>query len=198
MATLIGLTGGIGSGKSTVAAILRDLGATVVDADAISRATTAAGGMAIAAISIAFGQDFVDNSGALDRAKMRELVFSDNTAKKKLESILHPLIKAEMERQIAMANTELIVLDLPLLAENTSFSGWRAKLDLICVVDCLPETQIKRVTARGGMTADQVRSVMRHQASRHDRLAIADVVIANEELTLDELKTNVKAVIIDA
>jgi dephospho-CoA kinase len=196
MATIVGLTGGIGSGKSTVAAILQGFGATVVDADAISRATTAAGGVAIHAIRESFGTDFVDGSGALDRTKMRDLVFSDTSAKQRLEAIVHPLIKQEMQRQIEAATSNLVILDLPLLAENTSFSGWRAKLDKVCVVDCLPETQIKRVMARSGMTAEQVGAVIKNQATRGNRLAIADVVITNENLTLDELKIAIKAVII--
>lgn len=196
MATLIGLTGGIGSGKSTVAGILQDLGATIVDADAISRSTTAAGGSAIAEIKMLFGDALVDSHGALDRAKMRDLVFSDTLAKKKLESIVHPLIRQEMERQIEAATTAWVVLDLPLLAENTSFSGWRTRLDMICVVDCLPETQIARVMTRNSMSFEQVKAVMANQASRQDRLAIADVVITNENLTLDELKMTVKAAII--
>jgi dephospho-CoA kinase len=198
MATLIGLTGGIGSGKSTVAGILQSLGATVVDADAISRGVTASGGSAIAEIRALFGDALVDSNGALDRATMRDLVFSDVQAKKKLEAIVHPLIKAEMELQIAADTSSLVVLDLPLLAENTSFSGWRARLDKVYVVDCSPETQIKRVMARSGMTSQQVQAVIDNQASRQDRLAIADVIITNEELTLDELKMLVKAVIIDA
>lgn len=196
MATLIGLTGGIGSGKSTVAGILQELGATIVDADAISRSTTAAGGSAIAEIRMLFGDALVDSNGALDRAKMRDLVFSDTLAKKKLESIVHPLIRQEMERQIEAATTRWVVLDLPLLAENTSFSGWRTRLDMICVVDCLPETQIARVMTRSNMSSEQVKAVMANQASRQDRLAIADVVITNENLTLDELKMTVKAAII--
>jgi dephospho-CoA kinase len=198
MATLIGLTGGIGSGKSTVANILQGFGATIVDADAISRSTTAAGGTAIPAIRQSFGVDFVDALGALDRSKMRALVFSDSTAKQKLELIIHPLVKREMQRQIEAATSKLVVLDLPLLAENTSFSGWRAKLGLVCVVDCLPETQIKRVMARSSMTAEQVGAVMKNQVTRENRLSIADVVITNENLTLDELKMVVKAAIIDA
>ncbi len=196
MATLIGLTGGIGSGKSTVAGILQDLGATIVDADAISRSTTAAGGSAIAEIKMLFGDALVDSNSALDRAKMRDLVFSDTLAKKKLESIVHPLIRQEMERQIEAATTAWVVLDLPLLAENTSFSGWRSRLDVICVVDCSPETQIARVMTRSSMSSEQVKAVMANQASRQDRLAIADVVITNENLTLDELKMTVKAAII--
>jgi dephospho-CoA kinase len=197
MATLIGLTGGIGSGKSTVAGILQGFGATIVDADAISRATTAAGGAAIAAIRESFGADFVDSNGALDRAKMRDLVFSDTSAKQRLEAIVHPLIKAEMQRQIAAASSKLVVLDLPLLAENTGFNGWKPLLDMVCVVDCTPETQIKRVMARSNMTAEQVLAVMANQATRQARLAIADVVITNEELTLEALKLAVKAAIID-
>ncbi|MEY4294361.1 MAG: dephospho-CoA kinase [Pseudomonadota bacterium] len=197
MATLIGLTGGIGSGKSTVAGILQGFGATVVDADAISRGTTAAGGAAMAAIRESFGADFVDSSGALDRAKMRDCVFSDTSAKQKLEAIVHPLIKQEMQRQIAAATSKLVVLDLPLLAENTGFNGWRAKLDMVCVVDCSPETQIQRVMKRSNMTAEQVLAVMANQATRQARLAIADVVITNEDLTLDALKLTVKAAIID-
>jgi dephospho-CoA kinase len=199
MATLIGLTGGIGSGKSTVAAMLKALGAALVDADAISRGVTAAGGSAIPAIRTAFGDDFVDGMGALDRIKMRELVFAQSAAKHKLEAIVHPLIKFEMERQIeAAAMSELVVLDLPLLAENTGFSGWRAKLDKVCVVDCLESTQITRVVARSGMLPTQVQAVMNNQASRQARLAIADVVITNENLTLAALQAVVKTVIIDA
>lgn len=196
MATLIGITGGIGSGKSTVANILQGFGATIVDADAISRATTAADGAAIPSIRQAFGVDFVDTCGALDRAKMRNLVFSDASAKQKLESIIHPLVKLEMQRQIDRAITKLVVLDLPLLAENTNFNGWKAMLDVVCVVDCSPETQIKRVMARSGMTVEQVEAVMVNQASRSSRLAIADVVITNENLTLEALKLTVKAAII--
>ena len=197
MATLVGLTGGIGSGKSTVASILQGLGATVVDADAISRGTTAAGGAAMPGIRQAFGTDFMDALGALDREKMRRLAFSDPLAKRKLESIVHPLIKQEMQRQIEAATTKLVVLDVPLLAENTSFSGWRAKLDKVCVVDCLPQTQIKRVMARSGMTSEHIQAVMANQATRQARLAIADVVIANENLTLEALQLAVKAAIID-
>ena len=194
---LIGLTGGIGSGKSTVAAMLQKHGATIVDADAISRATTAAGGAAIDAIRSVFGADFVDSTGALDRAKMRELVFSDPSAKHKLEAIVHPLIKSIMQQQIAEAKTEIVVLDLPLLAENTGFNGWRTVLDRVCVVDCLPQTQIDRVMARSGMTREQVQAVMANQASRAARLAIADVVICNENLSLEALEALVKTVIID-
>ncbi len=190
---LFGLTGGIGSGKSTVATMLSDLGATVVDADAISRSTTAAGGGAMTAIRTAFGNAFIDSTGALDRAKMRELVFSDNRAKHKLEAITHPLIQRLMQEQIAAAITPWVVLDLPLLAERTGFAGWKPLLDVVCVVDCEEATQIKRVMARSQMTEPAVRAVIANQASRQARLAIADVVITNDALTLDALKLAVSA-----
>jgi dephospho-CoA kinase len=188
---LLGLTGGIGSGKSTVAHMLRELGATIVDADAISRATTAAGGSAMAAIRTVFGEDFVDSAGALNRTKMRDLVFVDATAKQKLENITHPLIKQAMQDQIATATTPWVVLDLPLLAERTSFDGWRPLLDAVWVVDCLESTQITRVMARNQMLESQVRAVIENQASRQARLAIADVVITNEGLALAALKLEV-------
>ena len=184
---LLGLTGGIGSGKSTVANILRELGATIVDADAISRATTAAGGSAMVAIRTVFGDDFVDATGALDRTKMRELVFADASAKQKLEDITHPLIKQAMQDQISAATTPWVVLDLPLLAERTSFDGWKPLLDVVCVVDCLESTQIARVMARSQMLEPQVRSIMANQASRAARCAIADIVIHNEGLTFEAL-----------
>jgi len=185
---LIGLTGGMGSGKSTVAHMLHELGATIVDADAISRATTAAGGSAMTAIRSVFGNDFVDSTGALDRTKMRELVFADDRAKQKLESITHPLIKQAMQDQILAAKTPLVVLDLPLLAERTSFSGWKPLLDAVVVVDCLESTQVARVMARNQMLESQVRAVIKSQASRQSRLAMADVVIHNEDMTLATLK----------
>ena len=188
---LLGLTGGIGSGKSTVASMLRDLGAMIVDADAISRSTTAAGGSAMAAIRTVFGDDFVDNTGALDRAKMRELVFADASAKQKLEGITHPLIKQAMQNQISAATTPWVVLDLPLLAEASSFDGWKPLLDAVWVVDCSECTQITRVMARNQMIESQVRAVIKNQASRQARLAIADVVITNEGLALVTLKLEV-------
>jgi dephospho-CoA kinase len=200
---LIGLTGGIGSGKSTVAGILQSLGATIVDADAISRGTTAAGGAAMPAIAQTFGADFVDSAGALDRARMRNLVFSDTTAKAKLEAIVHPLIHKEMTRQIEAASSQLVVLDLPLLAERTGFGGWKPKLDAVWVVDCAPSTQIDRVLARSAqagqpMTTLQVQAVIQNQATRQERLAIADVVITNENIGLESLHLLVSEAIISA
>ncbi len=185
---LVGLTGGIGSGKSTVATMLQKLGATVVAADAISRSTTAAGGSAMAAIRTAFGDDFVDEMGALNRSKMRDYVFRDVRAKSTLEAITHPLIKAEMERQIAKAQTSVVVLDLPLLAEGSAFSGWKSLLDKICVIDCAPSTQISRVMARNQMTQAQVQAIINQQATRQERWAMADIVIANDGLSLSVLE----------
>jgi dephospho-CoA kinase len=200
---LLGLTGGIGSGKSTVASILQSMGATIVDADAISRATTAAGGAAIPLIAATFGADFVDASGALNRTRMRELVFGDSSAKRKLEAIVHPLIQAHMQHQIQIASSQLVVLDLPLLAERTGFQGWKPKLDAVWVVDCTEVTQIDRVVARSQhqgqpMTTAQVQAVMRNQATRQERLAIADVVITNENIGLKALQVLVSEAIIAA
>lgn len=194
-APLIGLTGGIGSGKSTVASLLSELGCVIVDADAISRSTTSAGGRAMAAIAAVFGASFVGADGALDRIKMRELVFSEPAAKAKLEAIVHPLIRQLMQEKIATARTTsadsgclAIVLDLPLLAEKTAFNGWRSQLDAVWVVDCSEKTQVTRVMARSGMTEAQVRTVMTNQASRSERRRIADVVITNDGGTLGDLK----------
>ena len=191
MKKLLGLTGGIGSGKSTVAKMLGNLGATVVDADHISRSTTAAGGRAMPAIRAAFGDAFVDSAGALDRGKMRELVFANSAAKQKLEAITHPLIQQIMQAQIAAATTAWVVLDLPLLAERTGFAGWRPLLDVVCVVDCEEAMQVQRVMARSQISPEQVRAIMANQASRQQRLAIADVVIDNTSVSLSELKQQV-------
>ncbi len=191
---LIGLTGGIGSGKSTVAAMLQKLGASIVDADTISRSTTAAHGEAIAAICAAFGNDFLDAAGALNRSKMRDLVFANSHAKKKLETIIHPIIQAKMELQIAKSTSELVVLDLPLLAERSGFMGWRPQLATICVVDCNEDVQIQRVVQRNQMTPEQVRIIMSNQASRQARLAIADIVIDNSDCTLKALGQQVESV----
>jgi dephospho-CoA kinase len=191
----IGLTGGIGSGKSTVARILQELGCAVVDADAISRATTGVGGRAIADIALAFGPELIDSNGALDRIKMRELVFADPSAKGRLEAIIHPLVHQTMQAHIAAASAQrvphaypAIVLDLPLLAEKTGFNGWRSRLDQVWVVDCSEKRQVDRVMARNGLTEVQIRAVMDNQATRAQRRQIADVVITNEDVTLQGLK----------
>lgn len=176
----VGLTGGIGSGKSTVARMLADCGAAVIDADAISRQTTAPGGAAIPLIAAQFGADLVAADGALDRDRMRQLVFSDPGAKRQLEAIIHPLVGAETARQTAEAvqsGSTCIVFDVPLLVES---GRWRPQLDRVWVVDCSEETQINRVMARNGWTREMVEQVIAGQATRKQRLAAADACINNE------------------
>ncbi|MDB6002400.1 MAG: dephospho-CoA kinase [Rhizobacter sp.] len=186
----IGLTGGIGSGKSTVSTMLADLGATVIDADAISRQMTLAGGAAIPAIAQAFGVGLIDSNGALDRAAMRELVFRDPSAKQRLEAILHPMIGADIERQAQQAG-HVIVFDVPLLVES---GRWRDKVDHILVIDCRVETQVERVMRRSGWTRDAVLAVIAQQASREQRNAAADAVIFNDGMSLAELQAEVASV----
>jgi dephospho-CoA kinase len=169
--------------------MLSQLGAELIDADAISRASTAAGGSAIPALRAAFGDDFVTHDGALDRDRMRALVFSDPGAKARLEAIIHPLVRAEIDRRVAgLAPGGVAVLDLPLLAESPA---WRERCDLVWVVDCDPETQIRRVMNRNGWPRAQVEAVLAAQASRAQRLAIADCVIGNDGVTLAELESRV-------
>ncbi len=186
----IGLTGGIGSGKSTVAAALVELGgALLVDTDAISRALTAPGGGAMAAIEARFGRPFVASDGALDRAAMRELAFRDPAAKQALESILHPMIGAETARQAALATPgQRVVFDVPLLVES---GRWRRLVDRVLVVDCDESTQIARVMARSGLSDGAVRAILAQQATRAQRRAAADAVIHNDGLTLSQLREEV-------
>ena len=188
----VGLTGGVGSGKSTVLQMLAELGAAVIDADAISRATTAAGGAAIAAISGRFGADFIAPDGALDRNRMREHAYADPQARKHLEDIIHPLVGQESARQVQAAlaaGARCIVFDIPLLVES---GRWRAQVDRVLVVDCSEQTQVDRVVARSGLAPDAVRAIMAAQATRAHRLAAADIVICNEGLTLDQLRDKVQ------
>lgn len=192
MAVRIGLTGGIGSGKSTVLAMLQALGAAAIDADAISRAATAPGGAAIPAIAEQFGADFIDGTGALDRARMRELAYAQPDSRRRLESIIHPLVGAEIERQVQAAlaaGARCIVFDIPLLVES---GRWRAQLDRVLVVDCEPETQVARVAARSGLAPAAVRAIIAAQAPRALRLAAADLVICNEGLSLEALRNEVE------
>jgi len=183
----IGLTGGIGSGKSTVAQMLADGGAVIVDADAISRQLTAAGGAAIPAISQIFGAAFITPAGALDRDAMRQQVFADSAAKRRLEAIVHPLVAAETSRQASVAESQgarCLVFDIPLLVES---GRWRAQLHQVLVVDCTEDRQISRVMARNGWTREAVQKVIAAQASRAQRLAAADICIYNETQSLAEL-----------
>ncbi|WP_431048697.1 dephospho-CoA kinase [Roseateles sp. L2-2] len=186
----IGLTGGIGSGKSTVAAALVDLGgALLIDTDAISRALTQPNGNAMPAIAAHFGSAFVSTDGALDRAAMRELAFRDPSAKRALETILHPMIGAETARQEALAGPgQRIVFDVPLLVES---GRWRRRVDRVLVVDCREETQVARVMARSGLSESAVRAILAQQATRTERRAAADAVIHNDGLTLAQLREEV-------
>ena len=181
----LGLTGGIGSGKSTVANMLQTHGATVIDADAISRACTAPGGLAIAAISNTFGAEFITADGSLDRARMRTLVFDKPAVRQALEAIVHPLVGDEIRRQTDTATTPCIVFDIPLLVESPR---WRQQLDRVLVVDCLPATQRKRVRERSGWSDETIDAAMRSQATRRQRLVAADVVVYNDGLNLEQLQ----------
>jgi dephospho-CoA kinase len=190
----VGLTGGIGSGKSTVLHMLQAMGAGVVDADAISRATTAPGGAAIPAIAARFGADFIAGDGGLDRDRMRERVYADPSARRDLEAIIHPLVGAETARQAELAQAagaRCVVFDIPLLVES---GRWRALVDRVLVVDCLVSTQVARVHARSGLPEAQVLAIIAAQATREQRLAAADSVIHNEGLTLEQLRAQVERV----
>ena len=193
---LLGLTGGIGSGKSTVAAVLAEAhGAAVIDADAISRTATAANGSALPAIAAAFGAHLIGTDGALDRSAMRELVYRDPAARQRLEAIVHPLVGQETDRQTAQAlgqGAPLIVFDVPLLVEGGP--RWRARVDRVMVVDCDAETQIQRVMARNQLPRDQVEAILAAQANRGRRLACADAVIFNGAGTdLGQLRARLSA-----
>ena len=191
-AVRIGLTGGIGSGKSTVLAMLQELGAVAIDADAISRATTAAGGAAIPAIRAQFGPEFVTADGALDRSRMRERAYAHPEARRELEQIIHPLVGEEIARLVEAAlaaGARCIVFDIPLLVES---GRWRQQVDRVLVVDCEPETQVARVAARSGLSPEEVRAIIAAQAPRALRLAAADLVICNEGLTLEALRNEVE------
>jgi len=190
----LGVTGGIGSGKSTFAAMLQDCGAALIDADAIARSVTASAGAAIAAIREAFGDDFIDDQGALDRARMRALVFTDAGAKARLEAIVHPLVGsaiAQAGATAAAAGKRLIVFDIPLLTES---AHWPRQLDAVLVVDCREDTQVARVRARSGLEEEAVRAIMATQSSRAVRRAAADFVVYNDGLSLTDLQAEARRV----
>ena len=190
MTLRVGLTGGIGSGKSTVGALLVRCGATLIDTDAIARQLAAPGGAAIDALAAAFGPEFIDPTGALDRDRMRQLAFAQPEAKRRLEGILHPLIGIETERQANAAGTEVLVFDVPLLAES---SHWRDRVGRVVVVDCEQSTQMARVMQRSGLSAAAVQAIIEQQAPRAKRRACADAVIHNDTISLETLTEQVAA-----
>jgi len=188
----IGLTGGIGSGKSRVADFFQSWGASVIDTDAIAHSLTAPGGQAIEPIRRQFGDALVAPDGSLDRAAMRELVFRDPGARLRLEAILHPMISEVTQRRACEADGCYLVFVVPLLVES---GRWRDRVDRICVVDCDPATQVARVQARSGLTPEAIARIMSVQASREARLAAADDIVLNDGRTsLDDLEAQARAV----
>jgi dephospho-CoA kinase len=173
----VGLTGGIGSGKSSAADEFAALGAALVDSDAIAHELTRAGGSAIAALRSAFGAEYITAEGALDRARMRTLVFGDATAKQRLEGRLHPLIRQQTAARVAAARGPYVLLVVPLLLET---GAYRELVQRVLVVDCSEATQIARTMARSGLTESEVRAIMAAQLPRAGRVALADDVITNE------------------
>ena len=184
----VGLTGGIGSGKSTVADLFAKRGVTLVDTDVIAHRITAPQGLAMPSIATEFGPSFVAEDGSLDRARMRALVFSDETARKRLEAITHPLIRAETERQRQQAPGPYVIVVVPLLVESGS---WKTRVNRVLAVDCSVETQIARVMRRNAFTREQVLAIIARQATREARLAAADDVIVNDGRPLEELALDV-------
>jgi dephospho-CoA kinase len=177
MAFAVGLTGGIGSGKTTVAELFASLGVGLVDTDTISHQLTAPAQPAIAAIASKFGRQFVALDGSLDRVRMRQLVFADISARQQLEAILHPLIRQESERQIRESRAPYVIVVVPLLVESAAHWGM---LDRILVVDCEPETQVRRVMERSALSRKEVLSIIASQVSRQRRLDEADDIIFND------------------
>ena len=185
----LGLTGGIGSGKTKVADMLAALGATVIDTDAIAHALTAIGGQAIEPIRAAFGDCAIAPTGEMDRDYMRARVFDDPQERKRLEAIVHPLIAEEVERQAHQATGCYTVFVVPLLIES---GRWVDRLDRVCVVDCEPQTHIDRVQRRSGLSRERIAQIIEAQASRQQRLAAADDVIDNgAHISLHKLQAQV-------
>ena len=190
----IGLTGGIGSGKSTLAQLLVARGVALIDADAVSRQLTAAGGAAMPEIKREFGPAFIAADGSLARDRMRELVFAQPEARLRLQALLHPrILSALLEQESLLINQgkPLVLLDIPLLVES---AHWRQKLDRVLVVDCSTDTQIRRVMQRSGMTAEQVQGIMATQAHRAQRLSAADWVIDNDSDDIGKLMRQAQAI----
>ncbi|MCA1324463.1 dephospho-CoA kinase [Herbaspirillum sp. alder98] len=185
----VGLTGGIGSGKTTVANLLGELGAALVDTDAIAHLLTAPGGLAIPDIAAQFGAEFIDAQGAMDRVRMRSHVFGNHLARHQLEAILHPLIRSETINAAERADGDYLIFVVPLLVES---GNWVGRTSRILVVDCDEEVQVARVMARNGLQRHEVEAIMAAQASRAARLAVADDVIENNA-SAAELRPQVQA-----
>ena len=182
---LIGLTGGIGSGKTAVSNLLAQLGAGIIDTDLIAHQITAPNGQAIPFLQKYFGSEYIDAKGALDRTKMRSLIFQNPEAKKALEDITHPLIRQEtinQAYQLADAGFPYLVFVVPLLIES---GGWKGQIDHLVVVDCPEELQIQRVMQRSNLSRNEVDSILKAQTSRQTRLAAADTVIENQGKLID-------------
>jgi dephospho-CoA kinase len=184
----VGLTGGIGSGKTTVADLFAARGVPIIDTDLIAHRITAPHGVAMPSIAQEFGRDFIAADGSLDRAKMRALVFSDNTAKSRLEAITHPLIRAETERERNGAKGRYLIVVVPLLVES---GNWKTRVDRVLAVDCSVDMQIARVMRRNAFTREEVLAIVGRQATREARLAAADDVIVNEDAPLEQLAAQV-------
>lgn len=188
----IGLTGGIGSGKSTAARVLSAMGAAVLDADAIARTVTATGGLAIEPLRAHFGDAVIDADGALDRNQMRALAFADPSAKQHLEAIVHPLVQQAIGQQAQAAldaGAHVLVFDIPLLVES---GRWRSQVDGVLVIDCSMDTQISRVQARNAWPREQIMAIIQSQASRAQRQAVADWIILNEGIDISTFEDKVK------
>lgn len=188
---LVGLTGGIGSGKTMVSQQLASYGAGIIDTDLIAHHITAASGPAISRIKAEFGDDFIDPAGALDRKKMRELVFSKPEARQLLQEITHPFIRKEaIEHALTLAKSgevPYLVFSVPLLIES---GIWMETIDYVVVVDCPPETQISRVMQRSNLSEQDAQKILDAQISRSARLAKADFIVENNA-SVDQLKQNV-------
>ncbi|MGF6658121.1 dephospho-CoA kinase [Paraburkholderia youngii] len=187
---VVGLTGGIGSGKSTVANLFAARGVPLVDTDVIAHRITAPHGLAMPHIAAKFGAEFVAADGSLDRARMRTLVFSDDTARKRLEGITHPLIRAETEREEREAKGPYVIVVVPLLVESGT---WKNRVNRVLTVDCSIDTQVARVMSRNGFSREQVLAIIARQATREARLAAADDVIVNDNAPPLELEAQVDA-----
>ena len=186
---VVGLTGGVGSGKSTAVDMFEALGAGVVDTDRISHELTAPGGAAIPALREAFGSEYISANGALDRAKMRALVFSDGAARGKLEAILHPAIRTEARERIVRSDRPYVIVVVPLLLETGTYLDFT---DRVLVVDCAEEEQVRRTAQRSGVTEEAARAIMAAQLPRAQRLARADDVLSNTG-SIEELRSQVAA-----